>query len=195
MINEDGNVSVPKLMAAVQLIGHGGYDKLVYTKSVPVPILGPGEVLIKVLAAGVNNTDMNTRIGWYSAKAIASTAESATSGLSPADGDWTGGGLTFPRIQGADVCGEIVRLGAGVAENRLGQRVIVQSCLLSLRLGEFSCRQRSLGSGDRSVRLHREDYSVETILRYLHDTCSRSADSRVTPHPARLTLAIEIGLH
>ena len=131
-------MSIPKLMAAVQLIGHGGYDKLVYTESAPVPMVGPGEVLIRVRAAGINNTDINTRIGWYSNKAIASTAEAATSALSPANGDWTGSGLAFPRIQGADVCGDIVSLGAGVTEGRLGQRVIVQSCLLSLRQGEFT---------------------------------------------------------
>jgi NADPH:quinone reductase-like Zn-dependent oxidoreductase len=138
MINEDANVSVPKLMAAVQLVGHGSYDKLVYTERAPVPIAGPGEVLIKVLAAGINNTDINTRIGWYSSQATAGTAETAKSGLLPVDGDWTGAGLTFPRIQGADVCGEIVSLGPGVAESRLGQRVIVQSCLLSLRRGELA---------------------------------------------------------
>jgi NADPH:quinone reductase-like Zn-dependent oxidoreductase len=137
-INEDGNMSVPQFMAAVQLIGHGGYDRLAYTERAAVPIAGRGEVLIKVLAAGINNTDINTRIGWYSSEATASTAETARSDLLPADGDWTGAGLTFPRIQGADVCGKIVGVGPGVAERRLGQRVIVQSCLLSLRRGEFT---------------------------------------------------------
>lgn len=130
-------MSVPRHMAAVQLIGHGGYDNLVYTERAPMPTVGPGEVLIKVLAAGINNTDINTRIGWYSSKAIASTEETTELDLLLVDGDWTGAGLTFPRIQGADVCGEIVSLGAGVPEGRLGQRVIVQSCLLSLRRGEF----------------------------------------------------------
>lgn len=138
MINEDGNMPVPQFMAAVRLVGHGGYDKLVYTERALVPIAGPGEVVIKVLAAGINNTDINTRIGWYSSAAAASTAEAARSDLLPAVGDWTGAGLTFPRIQGADVCGEIVNVGSGVAELRLGQRVIVQSCLLSLRRGEFT---------------------------------------------------------
>ncbi len=137
MIKEDENVSIPKLMTAVLLVGHGGYDKLVYTEHASLPMAGPGEVLIKVLAAGLNNTDINTRIGWYSSQATASTEETTKSGLSPADGDWTGDGLTFPRIQGADVCGKIVGLGPGVAESRLGQRVIVQSCLLSLRRGDF----------------------------------------------------------
>ena len=101
-------MSVPQFMAAVQLIGHGGYDKLAYTERAIVPVAGRGEVLIKVLAAGVNNTDINTRIGWYSSEATASTAETARSDLLPTDGDWTGTGLAFPRVQGADVCGEIV---------------------------------------------------------------------------------------
>ncbi len=131
-------MSIPKLMAAVQLVGHGGYDKLIYSETVGVPIPGPGEVLIKVLAAGINNTDINTRIGWYSSKATVGTDETTKAELSLAEGDWTGAGLTFPRIQGADVCGKIVGLGSGIAESRLGQRVIIQSCLRSLRRGEFT---------------------------------------------------------
>ena len=35
-------MSVPELMAAVQLVGHGGDDKLVYTESAPVPKVGRG---------------------------------------------------------------------------------------------------------------------------------------------------------
>lgn len=132
-----GNV-VPELMSAVQLIGHGGTDQLVYTKFAIVPKAGPGEVLIKVLAAGINNTDINTRLGWYSAQETASTSEALNTDRLPTDGDWTGTGLKFPRIQGADVCGTIVRAGAGVAESRIGQRVIVQSCLLSLQHGAFT---------------------------------------------------------
>ena len=31
-----------------------------------MPLPGVGDVLIQVAAAGVNNTDINTRIGWYS---------------------------------------------------------------------------------------------------------------------------------
>ena len=53
-------------MKAVVTTGNGGYDKLDY-RDVPVPRPGPGEVLLKVLAAGVNNTEINTRLGWYSA--------------------------------------------------------------------------------------------------------------------------------
>ena len=56
----------PKVMKAVQLTGHGGLDKLVLRQDIPVPVPGPRDVLIKVGAAGVNNTDLNTRMGWYS---------------------------------------------------------------------------------------------------------------------------------
>ncbi len=53
------------MIKAVVTTGNGGYDKLEYG-DVPIPTLGPGEVLSKVLAAGVNNTEINTRLGWYS---------------------------------------------------------------------------------------------------------------------------------
>jgi NADPH:quinone reductase-like Zn-dependent oxidoreductase len=59
-------------MKAVVTVGNGGYDKLVYG-DVDVPVPGPGEVLIQVLAAGVNNTDMNTRLGWYASSVSAGT--------------------------------------------------------------------------------------------------------------------------
>lgn len=129
---------IAKYMTAVQLIGHGGNDKQIYSETVPTPVPGPNEVLIRVSAAGINNTDINTRIGWYSREADGSTALANNSGLAPNDGDWTGAGLAFPRIQGADVCGEIVGVGEGVARSRLGERVIVQSCLRSLAKGNFA---------------------------------------------------------
>ena len=60
------NVSLPEKMHAVQLVGHGGLDKLIYRNDVELPRMGDDDVLIRVRAAGVNNTDLNTRIGWYS---------------------------------------------------------------------------------------------------------------------------------
>ena len=53
-----------RTMKAVLTMGNGGYDKLVY-REVALPVIQPGDVLIKVLAAGVNNTEINTRLGWY----------------------------------------------------------------------------------------------------------------------------------
>ncbi len=56
---------LPKTMKGVEMLGHGGADMLGYREDIAVPQIAPNEVLIKVMAAGVNNTDINTRIGWY----------------------------------------------------------------------------------------------------------------------------------
>jgi NADPH:quinone reductase-like Zn-dependent oxidoreductase len=122
-------------MHAVLLRGHGGVEQLEYRDDVPVPLPGPGQVLIRVRAAGVNNTDINLRIGWYSKAA----AEAAGTGAQADDGGWTGSALAFPMIQGADACGEIVAVGAGIAAARIGERVLVDPMLRppgQLALGE-----------------------------------------------------------
>ena len=64
-------MSLPGTMAAVLPTGHGGLEELEYRTDVPVPRPREGEVLIQVAAAAIDNTDVNTRIGWYS-KAITS---------------------------------------------------------------------------------------------------------------------------
>jgi NADPH:quinone reductase-like Zn-dependent oxidoreductase len=112
---------LPKTMAAVLTTGHGGYEVLQYREDVQRPDAKPGEVLINVGAAGVNNTDINTRIGWYSKTVSGATDESTTA----EDGSWSGVPLPFPIIQGADICGRIVAVGAGVSGDRIGERVIV----------------------------------------------------------------------
>ena len=111
------NFRVPKLMHAVLLSGHGGMEKLEYRSDVDVPIPKDDEVLINVKAAGINNTDINTRIGWYSK----SSAENSD------DGSWSGNPLDFPIIQGADICGNIVAVGKSIDEKRIGERVIVRT--------------------------------------------------------------------
>ena len=108
--SEDPGV-IPARMSGMQLTAHGGPEVLVWNDRIAVPRPGPGEVLVQVLAAGVNATDINTRIGWY-AKAGA-----------PEAGGWAGA-IAFPRIQGSDLCGRVVALGAGVEGLRLGARVI-----------------------------------------------------------------------
>jgi NADPH:quinone reductase-like Zn-dependent oxidoreductase len=113
-------------MMAVVTTRAGGYEKLEH-KRVPVPMPGPGEVLLKVLAAGLNNTDINTRIGWYAASVTGGTGE-AQDGDGRADGGWSGV-TPFPLIQGVDCCGRIVSVGPGGDERRIGDRVIVRSCM------------------------------------------------------------------
>ena len=114
-------------MRAVLLTGNGGFDKLELRDDVAVPLPGPGEVLIKVGAAGVNNTDINTRIGWYSKAVAEATEAGAATGITGAEDDgWSGAAFQFPRIQGADACGRIVEVGAGVDPRRIGERVLVE---------------------------------------------------------------------
>ncbi|SMD03831.1 alcohol dehydrogenase family protein [Primorskyibacter flagellatus] len=121
-------MTLPETMKAVVLTGHGGLDKLEWRKDVPVFRPGAGEVLIRVGASAVNNTDVNTRTGWYSKAVRGDTGSAAAegyAGASDADGAWSGA-LNFPRIQGADCCDEIVAVGDGVDAARIGQRVLVR---------------------------------------------------------------------
>ena len=96
-------------MKAVVTTGNGGFDKLHY-REVPLPELGAGEVLIKVLAAGVNNTEINTRLGWYS-----------------------GGGwhipTPFPFVQGTDCCGIVTQTFKASDAALVGKRVLVRPCM------------------------------------------------------------------
>ena len=122
-------MNTPNTMTAVYLTGHGGMNKLQIVSDTPVPQPDAGEVLIQVSAAGMNNTDINTRTGWYNQEVESgTTAEGGAEGFgveSDGMGDWVGG-LTFPRIQGCDVVGQIVAVGATVDAKRIGERVIVQ---------------------------------------------------------------------
>jgi NADPH:quinone reductase-like Zn-dependent oxidoreductase len=120
---------VPARMKAVLLLGHGGFEQLQYRSDVPVPAPQAGEVLIRVGAAAVNNTDINTRIGWYSKSVDAATEAVTTAAGAAGDGAWTGTPLGFPRIQGTDACGRIVAVGTGVAPQRVGERVLVDPVL------------------------------------------------------------------
>lgn len=120
-------------MKAVVTTGNGGYDKLDYG-DVPIPTPKRDEVLLKVLAAGVNNTEINTRLGWYSSSVTSGTEIlSADEEKHDEKGDVEDGGWNektpFPFIQGTDCCGEVVAHGDGVSSPDIGQRVLVRSCM------------------------------------------------------------------
>lgn len=99
-------------MRAVVLTRFGGPEVL-QERELPDPHPGPGEVVVRMGAVSVNNTDVWTRAGAYG------TAEPA---------GWLGP-IDFPRVQGADVCGEVVEVGAGVDERLLGRRVLIDPVL------------------------------------------------------------------
>ena len=120
-------------MRGVILIGHGGTEKLDGRNDLRVPKPGPRDALVRVAAAGVDNTDINTRVGWYS----------KTAGTD--DAGWSGTPIVFPRIQGADVCGYIVEVGDEVPETRIGERVLIEPCLMEAN-GRLLERPWYLGS-------------------------------------------------
>ncbi len=143
-------MAIPETMRAVVLTGHGGLDKLEYREDWPTPEPGPGEVLVKVGACGLNNTDINTRTAWYS-KAVTEgiTDEGGTDGFAEAEaenGSWGSASISFPRIQGADVAGRIAAVGAGVESSRIGQRVLLDPWILAAGDWLDSSRSRYLGS-------------------------------------------------
>lgn len=117
-------------MKAVVTTGVGGLERLEY-RDVPLPIAQEGEVLLRVLAAGVNMTDINTRLGWYARPVNLGTSSLAASPQASApttDEGWHGT-MRFPIIQGADCCGRVVHVGKGVERHLLGRRVLVRPCM------------------------------------------------------------------
>ena len=151
-------MSKRETMRAMSLIAHGGPEALLYRADMPVPEPGISEVLIKVGAAGINNTDINTRVGWYS----------------KGDGDaedasWGGQALSFPRIQGADICGKVIDIGAGADRELIGKRVLVEPCLRESN-GEPLVSPWYIGSecdggfADYVTVATRHAYPIETTL-------------------------------
>ncbi|MGW0517091.1 zinc-binding dehydrogenase [Crossiella sp. NPDC003009] len=106
-----------KVMTAAVLTRHGGPEALELRRDHPVPAPGPGEVLVRVTAAALNNTDVWTREGAY-----------GRPGDPDARSGWRGP-IDFPRVQGGDIAGVVEATGQGVPAERTGQRVLVDSAL------------------------------------------------------------------
>ncbi len=90
------SLDVPTMMRAAVLTAPGGPDALV-VQSVPVPVPVPGWVLIRVRAAGLDRSELHTRLG---------LAE----------------GVTFPRVLGIEATGEVADCPGG--EFAAGQQVV-----------------------------------------------------------------------
>jgi len=120
---------IPKTMNAMVLTGHGDMDKLVWHEDWPVPVPEGSEVLIRVLACGLNNTDVNTRSGWYSKTVEDATTGGAYEEVANEDPTWGGAPIAFPRIQGADVVGTVVACGKDADATLIGKRVMTDNWL------------------------------------------------------------------
>ncbi|QQE78925.1 zinc-binding dehydrogenase [Alicyclobacillus sp. SO9] len=96
-------------MIAVKVMGYGGVDKLqIVTEAIPEP--KENEVLIKVKACAINNTEIWMREGAY--------------GTDSKSG-WRPEGVQFPRTPGSDIAGRVVKIGNFVDESMLGTDVVV----------------------------------------------------------------------
>jgi D-arabinitol dehydrogenase (NADP+) len=84
-------------MRAVVYQEPGRYE----VRELPVPEPGPGEVLLRVLVAGVCGTDLHLHAGEF--------------------------GPTYPLIPGHEFVGEAVSVGTGVAEDMIGRRLVVDN--------------------------------------------------------------------
>jgi NADPH:quinone reductase-like Zn-dependent oxidoreductase len=101
-------------MTAAVTVGHGGADMVEVRGDWPRPTPRPGEALVRVAAAALNNTDIWSREGAY-----------GTAGDPDAIVGWKGVPLDFPRIQGIDVAGEVCAVGSDGDAEWIGHRVIV----------------------------------------------------------------------
>ena len=91
-------MTLPATMTAIAISRPGGPEVLVAEQR-PLPQPGPGEILVKVAAAGVNRPDISQREGRYPPPPGASD------------------------LPGLEIAGEVVGLGAGVTAWKLGDQV------------------------------------------------------------------------
>lgn len=137
---------IPNTMNAFVLMRQGGIDALEYKTDWPTPQPTGNEVLIKVAACGLNNTDVNTRSGWYSKTVDEATTGGAYTEVNEDDPTWGGAPITFPRIQGADVCGHVVSVGPDADASLVGKRIITDNWLRDWNVPEDKDKTGYFGS-------------------------------------------------
>ena len=93
-------MTIPTTMRALQQLSLNGPQDLRLIADAPVPVPGPGEVLIRVAAAGVNFVDISQAHGTFL------------------------GGPQPPYLAGFEAAGEIAVLGEGVTGLQPGARVV-----------------------------------------------------------------------
>src|SRR3989449_4762977 len=88
-------------MKAVIFRTHGGPEVLEYVTDFGEPALGPEDVLVRVRACALNHLDLFVRQGMPTLR------------------------LPLPHILGSDIAGEIAKVGDGVADLEVGERIVV----------------------------------------------------------------------
>ncbi len=96
-------------MKAARYSGHGGPEVIRY-EDVPDPRMGPADVIVRVVACGVNRLDLIQRTGQFTLP-----------------------GYRLPHIAGMDVAGEVVQTGSEVSGVAVGDRVVINPSLTEVR--------------------------------------------------------------
>src|SRR5262244_443354 len=109
------------MVAAVRVHKHGGPEVLTY-EDIEIPPPGPGQVRLRQHAAGINFIDTYFRMGMYP---------------SP---------VGLPFVSGNEGAGEVIAVGAGVTDIKVGDRVGYVSAL-----GAYAAER--LLPADRAVKL------------------------------------------
>ncbi len=149
------------MVAAVRVHKHGGPEVLTY-EDVEVPAPGPGQARVKNHACGLNYIDTYFRSGLYP----------------------SAGGLPF--VAGNEGAGEVVAVGPGVTEVKVGDRVGYTSAL-----GSYAAER--IMPADRLVKLP-DNISYEQAagmmlkgmtVEYLHAPDLQGAEGHERAHPCR----------
>ncbi len=109
-------------------------NKDVRLEDVPIPQIGPGELLVKVLASGICGSDV---MEWYRIKKA-------------------------PLVLGHEITGEIVKLGEGVHDYKIGDRVFV-----SHHVPCNTCRYCLGGNHTACETLHKTNYDPGGFAEYI----------------------------
>ncbi|MGH3251131.1 MAG: alcohol dehydrogenase catalytic domain-containing protein, partial [Trebonia sp.] len=101
-------------MKAWQLSRYGEAEDVLELADVPRPVPGPGQVLVRVLAAAANFPDVLMCRGTYQVRP------------------------PLPFTPGVELCGEVVETGADVTRPRVGDRVIGGAALPSGAFADYA---------------------------------------------------------
>lgn len=102
-------------MKAIAITAYGGREQLTLME-LPEPVPGPGEVLIRIRASGVNPVDHKIRRGLLATRML----------------------NHFPLIIGLECAGEVAAVGPGVSRVRVGDAVMAYARKAFLRDGTYA---------------------------------------------------------
>lgn len=112
-------MSVPTSMQAWQVVRHGEPSQAMERREVPVPVVGPGQVLVRVAACALNFPDVLLARGHYQQRP------------------------ELPFTPGVELCGTVVAVSEGADRTRIGQRVIGMPSLPDGALADYAVARAS----------------------------------------------------